>query len=108
MTSSAEDCTGTRSCHCQSSADIRAALLGRPLTAVERAADDYSDWLRERDAAELAAFLAERQQHAAWRAQQPPRMWVNVNSNPFPKLPAQTDAERRAANWRNERPEAAE
>jgi hypothetical protein len=58
----------------QSSADIRAALLGRPLTAVERAADDHSDWLRERDAAELAAFLAERQQHAAWRAQ-----WKNGN-----------------------------
>jgi len=30
-----EDCTGTpRSCHCQFSADIRAALLGRPLTAL--------------------------------------------------------------------------
>jgi len=64
-----EDCTGTRSCHCQSSADIRATLLGRPLTAVEREADDYCDRLRERDAAAMADFLAERRQHEAWRAE---------------------------------------
>ena len=105
-----EDCTATRRCPCQSSADIRAEALGRPLTALEREADDYCDQLRERDAAAIADFLAERRQHEAWRATwAPPRMMVNVHASSFPeKMPAQTDAERRLANWRNEKKEAAE
>ena len=38
-----------------------------------------------------------------------PRMWINVHVSSFPeKMPAQTDAERRLANWRNEKKEAAE
>jgi hypothetical protein len=41
-------------------------------------------------------------------AERPLRM-VNVNASSFPeKMPAQTDAERRLANWRNEKKEAAE
>jgi uncharacterized protein (DUF3084 family) len=31
------------------SADLRADLLGRELTEIERAADDYQDAMRERD-----------------------------------------------------------
>jgi len=90
------------------SAALRASILCRPLTALEREADDYCDRLRERDAAAMADFLAERQQHEAWRVERPLRM-VNVHASSFPeKMPAQTDAERRLANWRNETKEAAE
>ena len=42
-----------------SSADIRAELLGRELTAVERAADDYQDMIRERDRARHAIWLSQ-------------------------------------------------
>jgi hypothetical protein len=49
----------TGAAHTPSSADLRADLLGRPLTEVERAADDAQDMYRERDAARHAVWVGQ-------------------------------------------------